>query len=236
MTAAGDAMDRPPVEQRLIDALRSTDRVEPSPDLWSRVVHSIDEDTAHRRRVRITIAATLGTLAALIAAGWLALEESGDGVRVQPAVLEILRIVAFICLIATLGPAIRRFGRNYADDLWRNVPHQGTALLRLLDIAYYLVFAGWTVMAHDAMPPEDALLAEQLEQTIGLTGGLLVIMGLLHAATVMLLPFVALISNSTRAGKPLPKWLNVILIVGAIWVGAQLVFAIMGVFAIGLGG
>ena len=228
-------MDRSPVEQRLIDALRSTERVDPSPDLWSRVVHSIDEDRAHRRRVRAAVVATLGTLGALALAGWLALEDVEGGVRVQPAVLEVLRIVAFICLIATLGPAIRRFGRNYTEDLWRNAPHTGTALLRLLDIAYYLVFAGWTVMTHGAMPSDDALLAEQLGQAVGLTGGLLIIMGLLHAVTVMLLPFVALISNSTRAGKPLPKWLSIVLTVGAAWVAVQLVLSIMAVFTIGMG-
>lgn len=228
-------MDRSPVEQRLIDALRSTERVDPSPDLWSRVVHSIDEDRAHRRRVRAAVVATLGTLGALVLAGWLALEDVEGGVRVQPAVLEVLRIVAFISLIATLGPAIRRFGRNFTDDLWRNAPQTGTALLRLLDIAYYLVFAGWTVMTHGAMPPDDALLAEQLGQAVGLTGGLLIIMGLLHAVTVMLLPFVALISNSTRAGTPLPKWLSTVLTIGAIWVALQLVLSIMAVFTIGMG-
>ena len=79
-------MDRSPVEQRLIDALRSTERVDPSPDLWSRIVHSIDEDRAHRRRVRAAVVATLGTLGALVLAGWLALEDVEGGVRVQPAV------------------------------------------------------------------------------------------------------------------------------------------------------
>ena len=56
-------MDRSPVEQRLIDALRSTERVDPSPDLWSRVVHSIDEDRAHRRRVRAGVQAAFSDAA-----------------------------------------------------------------------------------------------------------------------------------------------------------------------------
>jgi len=52
------------VEQRLVDALRSGDQVEASPDLWTRVVHSIEEDQAHRRKVATSTAAVIGVLTA----------------------------------------------------------------------------------------------------------------------------------------------------------------------------
>ena len=57
------------VEQRLVNALRSTDRVEPSPDLWSRVVHSIEEDQAHRRRVVTSFAISIAVVAGLVVVG-----------------------------------------------------------------------------------------------------------------------------------------------------------------------
>lgn len=220
------------IERRLVDALRSTDEVDPSPDLWSRVVHSIDEDRAHRRRVRHSIGATIVTLVALTVAGALALEDFGGGVRVQPAVLEVLQTIALVGLVLTLGPAIRRFGRGYAEDLWPATPATGTVLLRLLDVAYYLLFAGLTLATFGADLDADALLADQVGQTAIRIGILTVVMGLLHAVTIMVLPFVALVSNSTRTRTPLPKWLNVVLIVGAIWVGWQVVGALISLFVI----
>ena len=39
------------MEQRLQRAFEVADRVEPSADLWSRVLYSIEEDREHRRRI-----------------------------------------------------------------------------------------------------------------------------------------------------------------------------------------
>ena len=44
------------IEQRLLHAFEQADLVEPSPDLWSRVVHSIEEDRLHRKRLLRTAA------------------------------------------------------------------------------------------------------------------------------------------------------------------------------------
>jgi hypothetical protein len=67
------------VEQRLVDALRTADQVEPSSDLWSRVVHSIEEDQAHRRRVWTSAAITIATVTILVGVGWLGLTDGPDG-------------------------------------------------------------------------------------------------------------------------------------------------------------
>jgi hypothetical protein len=229
------------VEDRLIAALRATDEVEPSPDLWSRVVHSIEEDRAHRRRVRLSVAVTAGIVAVLTAIGVLSLTDGPLGRHVRPAVFEVLTTLALVSLVLVLGPAIRRFGRGYADDLWPADPSVPVALTRLLDVAYYLVFAGYILLSVDLTfaesdvshsacllaDPSCVALGDQLQVAAVRIGGVLVAMGVLHAVTIMVLPFLALISNSTRTGRALPKWLAVILVVGAVWLGIQLLLGIV---------
>lgn len=43
-------------------------------------------------------------------------------------------------------------------------------------------------------------------------GGLLLTLGVLHAHTLFALPMIALIDNSTRVGKRLPRWLVLVLV------------------------
>ena len=50
-------------------------------------------------------------------------------------------------------------------------------------------------------------------------------MGLLHAATIMVLPVVALVSNSTRVGRALPRWLVIVLVLVGIGVGVRRLWA-----------
>jgi hypothetical protein len=239
------------VEDRLIAAaLRTTEEVEPSPDLWSRVVHSIEEDRAHRRRVRLSAAVTMGVVAVLTAIGALSMTDGPLGRHVRPAGFEALTTVALVALLVVLGPAIRRFGRGYASDLWSAEQDLPTALIRLLDLAYYLVFAGYILLSidltfavsdasHSACLVADTsciALGEQLNTASLRIAGLLVIMGVLHAATIIVLPFLALISNSTRLGRPLPKWLSVFLIIGAAWLGVQALFALVAALLAAAGG
>ncbi|MBI2237588.1 MAG: hypothetical protein HYU54_03565, partial [Actinobacteria bacterium] len=47
------------LEERLREVLRRTDEYEPSPDLFARVRRSIEEDAAHRRRIRRAVASAL---------------------------------------------------------------------------------------------------------------------------------------------------------------------------------
>ena len=54
-------------EQLVGDALRAADDFDPSPDLFAKVQRSIDEDAAHRRRVRRAVAwATASVVAAVV--------------------------------------------------------------------------------------------------------------------------------------------------------------------------
>jgi len=230
------------VEQRLVDALRSGDQVAASPDLWTRVVHSIEEDQAHRRRAITSAAAVLGTLVALGFIGVLGLSDGPLGRFVRLPVMELIETVALVAVVAALGPAIRRFGRGYATDLWPVTPATARALLRLLDVAYVLIFGGFILMTVDfdfessSRPAFECVLSAvechtvqgQIEDASIRLGGLVLVMGLLHAVTIIVLPIVALISNSTRVGRALPRWLVVLLLIASVPIALQALMALVG--------
>ena len=217
-------------EQRLSNALRTLDDYEPSQDLWNRVLYSIEEDKAHRRRLRRTGSIIVLVVAACAAVAWLAtspLESNGRN-AIDWRVLEALETGVLVSLILTLGPAIRRFGRNYVGELFTTSPSTGSHLLRLLDIAYYLVFAGYVMQSAEFEAPSSFLrgrVGEQLNDALARIAELLVGMGLLHAATFMALPLVALVFNSTHTCAKLPRW--VVLAVGAAVVPALLVLLLV---------
>ena len=204
-------------EQRLIEVFQTTPIAEPTPDLFSRVVHSIEEDRLHRRRVVRTAAASLGALGSLIAVGAVSIQDSPGRLQgyVHRPTMVILEAVALLALVVTLGPAIRRFGRGYATDLWPRGAVTPAALLRLMDLAFYLVGVGYILVSSRfefANGVAADRLAEQLEGASLRAGGLLLLLGLLHATTLFLLPLVALVDNSTRRAKPLPRWVILLLV------------------------
>lgn len=212
------------VEQRLTTALRRTDTYEPSPDLWARVVHSIEEDRAHRQRARWTALAIALFLAGLVVLALLGLEEGPIGRRVDWRILEGLETIGLVGQVLGLGPAVRRFGRGYTADMFRSSAPMGTALLLVLDVAFYLVFAGYILLSVDLDAPlRSVVLADQLEATAIRVGGLLLAMGVLHAITFITIPLLALIHNSTRTDTPLPRWVSVLLIAAS---GAIAVLAV----------
>lgn len=214
------------VEQRLVNALRAADRVEPSPDLWSRVLHSIEEDQAHRRRVVTSFAVTIAMTAGLVALAMVNLIDTPSGRQVRVPAMELIETIALIALVAVLGPAIRRFGRGYADDLWPATPTMPSSLLRLLDVAYLLVFGGYILLTtYFDFGWSMIGVAQQIGDLCWRVGGLVLTMGLLHAATIMVLPVVALVSNSTRVGRALPRWLVILLVLGG---------GVLGLFALWL--
>jgi hypothetical protein len=207
------------VEQRLADAFAHTDRVEPSSDLWSRVVHSIEEDRLHRTRLLRTALAVGVGLAALVVLALLTLTDGPSGMYVPWQVMELLEASALVVLTVALAPAIRRFGRGYASDLFASSRHTAHAMLSVLDLAYYLIFAGYILLSVELrIPIDDWRLnwAEQVQDASGRIGGLLLVMGLLHAITLIALPLLALIVNSTRTGSRLPKWIWILVILGAL--------------------
>ena len=75
------------------------------------------------------------------------------------------------------------------------------------------------------------LAAEQVQSAGERLGVLVLIMGLLHAATIIVLPVVALVSNSTRAGRALPRWLVIVLAFVGIGLGLQVLMSLLGLLA-----
>jgi hypothetical protein len=205
------------VEQRLIEAFESTAPVEPTADLFARVVHSIEEDRRHRQRVVRTAALLAVTAIAVTVIGALSIKEGPRGDYVRPAILEVLEIAVLVLVLAALGPAIRRFGRNYAADLWPSGAATPSLMLRLLDLAYSLVGAGYVLLStefdfDDGPGLLSIRLADQLGDASVRVGGLLLVLGLLHATLLSVLPLIALIDNSTRRGAPLARWVILLLV------------------------
>jgi hypothetical protein len=200
------------LEQRLLSALHAAAAVEPSSDLWSRVLHSIDEDRRHRRRVISVIAGSLAVMLLAVVAVLMSLEQSpfsALGYRVGWWQLEVIETAVLATLIAGMAPAIRRFGRGYADDLFPTAETTGDRLVALLDVAYLLIFAGYLLVSAEFTKTHDYAvwdLGEQLASSLARVAGLLLLMGVLHAATFMALPIVALVANTTRTGRRLPGW------------------------------
>ena len=228
--------DENALEQRLFSALHAADRVEPSGDLWSRVVHSIDEDRRHRRRVVAVLSGSLAVLVAAVIAVLASLEDadfSALGYRVGWWQLELVETALLVTLIVGMAPAIRRFGRGYADDLFPPGDRTGDRLVALLDVAYFLVFSGYVLVGVEFSAPHDYLtwnLGEQLGSAAARVAGLLLLMGLLHAATFMVLPILALVANATRTGRHLPGW--VVWLIALPMLGVTFLFFLQLVAAI----
>jgi protein-S-isoprenylcysteine O-methyltransferase Ste14 len=229
------------VEQRLMRAFEQVDLVEPSADLWNRVVHSIDEDRAHRRRVVRSAVATVATMLALVAIGVASMRDGLFGHHVERWVMEVLEIVGLTVVVLVMGPAVRRFGRNYSLDLFPRQSELGTRLLGMIDVAYYLVFAGYILLTTQfefelgiAGLPASRDLAQQLHEASVRLGGLMLLMGLLHAATLIVLPVVALVHNATQHGRPLPRWLRNAGVVIAVLAALPVIGLVIGLLLLGV--
>lgn len=190
------------VEERLRNALRDTDEYQPSPDLFVKVKRSIDEDRAHRRRV-LRIAAGVAAFVAAVAV-WVAIWwDPAPGREPLPWWSVVAVVVAVeVAVVAVVGPAIRRFGRSYVDDVFRTNPATGGWFLALLDVAYYLAFSGIILVFIPFEPAPEWLgaggLALMLQEAVVAVGLLVLAMGLLHALTIFVLPFAGLVFASTR--------------------------------------
>lgn len=217
-------------ERQLIEAFEAALAYEPSADLWTRVLHSIEEDRRHRRRLLNTTLAVVamivvGIVVAVTAVSTDVTVGGTSRVRFDWRVMEGLEIGGLTVLVLAMGPGIRRFGRGYAGDLFWIQPETGTRMLRLLDVSYYLLFSGYILVTTRLSAPAAYRFGhpgEQLEEAAIRIGGLLLAMGLLHATTLMAMPLVAFVHNSTQAGKSLPRWVTIILVIAAVLVAQNL--------------
>lgn len=182
------------LEEQIADALHVADRYEPSPDLFARVQTSIENDAAFRVR------------AARVAVGLLLLTTVVTGVLVgtrswtdttRYMVLEGTTTTLLVLFVVTVGPAIRRFGEAYERRVFAAVPGMGSEVLRLLDIAYYLIFAAYVVITLTFEAPDHpTVFPSAYAQQMARAAGLMAVMGVLHITLVMALPVVGLVASA----------------------------------------
>ncbi len=193
------------VEQLLTDALHGADDYLPSPDLFAKVKRSIEEDAAHQRRIRRALTWTAVGLAATVAWVTAFIDFAGGTVTMPWWTVEVLTTAILVTVVVILGPVIRRFGRGLTLEVFRSNRVTSERFLVLLDFAYYLVFTAFILMTTN-FAAESAWggdLGAQLDSELVRIGGLLLVMGILHALTIAVLPVMGLIfaSNWRRAAR-----------------------------------
>ena len=108
-------------------------------------------------------------------------------------VLELIKGFGLIVMAVGLHRLIRGFGKNYVSDIFRSTPQFGRNFLVLADVAYYLIFAAYTLFWVKLERPHewaDTVGAQQLEQFVFSFAGINLIIGVLHAGNVFFLPFI----------------------------------------------
>lgn len=190
------------LEQRLLAAFadaRAT--TQENPDLFVRVARSL-EDQRLRRRFRFRLAAGLLGFSVANAALALALSDFDNRRFTMPWwVIELITNIVLVALAVGLGPFIKRFGRSYAADVFRANPRTGKSYLVLTDVAYYLIFSSFVLFTVTLVEPVtwSRSTGEQLQHELARVGGILLIMGVLHAANVVALPLIGrLLSRNER--------------------------------------
>lgn len=190
------------LETRLHDALfASAAQVDPAPDLFERVVQSVEAD--RRRRTTILRGWTVaGLLVVALGAMMLGLADYREGrLLMDWWVLELITLAVLLGLAFWLGPFIKRFGRSYAADVFRSNPRTGKSFIVLIDIVYYLIFTAYiffTVRFEPELGWGHTVGADQLQFEVSKIGGILLIIGLLHGLNLLLLPLLGRLFSMNR--------------------------------------
>ena len=194
------------LETRLHDALGDAgSHTHPSPDLFARVVGSIAEDRARRRRVR-TIAILWVAGVALLALLTVTLTpKDEEGLHMPWWILELATNVVLIGIALWLGPFIKRFGRAYAADVFHDNPQTGKSYIVLTDIVYYLIFTAYILFTIRVDAPvyymgdvhPDLVKAELVR-----IGGILLIIGVLHGLNLVIMPVLGRLFSLNRRLPP----------------------------------
>ena len=185
-----------PIEERLRSTLRDIAHAsasEPNRDLFARVSRSVEADHERRRRQR-TIGAQLALFVLGVVVLGATLSDYRKGRIEMPWwTLELLTTIVLLAIAALLGPFIKRFGRSYAADVFRANPRTGKSYLVLTDVAYYLIFLSYIMFTSRFEPAgnwDRHVNAEQVHHEVVRTAGILLLLGLLHAANIVMLPVI----------------------------------------------
>jgi len=192
------------LEKRLSDALHRADVYQPSVDLFARLSRSIEEDKAHRRRMRTLALAVIGGLTVVMGFLIAVAERDASGALRMPkwSIQVVVLALLTACLLA-LGPAIRRLGQPYLADVFYMSPATGDRFARLLDIAYYLFFGGGILSSLDLTEADSLVLgSDGLMFATSQVALFLTLLGLAHAVNLLLLPVVGILFSSvTRRAR-----------------------------------
>ena len=190
------------LEDRISRALASSPGT-PSPDLFERVLDSIDADRRRRRTALLVTAAGVGAVA-VVTVAVLALTPRTNGALAMPWwILEITTTLVLIAIAVWLGPFIKRFGRAYAADVFHDNPLTGKSYIVLTDIVYYLIFAAFILMTANFAPIWNnqftgLVTAEQLQASVLRIGAILLVIGLLHGVNIVLMPVLGRLFSLNR--------------------------------------
>jgi hypothetical protein len=193
------------LEDRISAALTSS-RSTPSPDLFERVLDSIDADR-RRRRTGLLVVTTAVALVTLTTVAVLTLTpRSPNGALAMPWwILEVATTLVLVAIAVWLGPFIKRFGRAYAADVFHDNPLTGKSYIVLTDIVYYLIFAAYILMTANFGPVPSWLneisgtvTAQQLQSAALRVGGILLVIGALHGVNIVLMPVLGRLFSLNR--------------------------------------
>ncbi len=191
------------LEDRISHALASSPTT-PSPDLFERVLDSIDADR-RRRRTGLLVGATATALVALTTVAVLTLTpRSPNGDLAMPWwILEVATTLVLVAIAVWLGPFIKRFGRAYAADVFHDNPLTGKSYIVLTDIVYYLIFAAFILMTANFAPIwnneiSGLVTAEQVQASVLRIGAILLVIGLLHGVNIVLMPVLGRLFSLNR--------------------------------------
>ncbi len=192
------------LEDRISRALASSPTT-PSPDLFERVVDSIDADR-RRRRTRLLAASGATALVCLTAIAVLTLTPRSNGALAMPWwILEVTVTLVLVAIAVWLGPFIKRFGRAYAADVFHDNPLTGKSYIVLTDIVYYLIFAAYILMTASFTPRSSwnnqftgLVSGEQLGGAALRVGGILLVIGALHGINIVLMPVLGRLFSLNR--------------------------------------
>jgi hypothetical protein len=194
------------LETRLHDALGDAgSHTHPSPDLFARVVGSIADDRARRRRVR-TIALLWVVGVAVIALLTVTLTpKDEEGLHMPWWILELATNVVLIGIALWLGPFIKRFGRAYAADVFHDNPQTGKSYIVLTDIVYYLIFTAYILFTIRVDAPayyRGEVHPDLVKVELVRIGGILLIIGVLHGLNLVIMPVLGRLFSLNRRLPP----------------------------------
>lgn len=113
--------------------------------------------------------------------------------------LVVAELAVAAGILFALGPNLRRFGKGLLDEVFRLNPETGARFVSVLDLAYYIAFAGLMLVDADVWDLSAALpLTEALSDGASRLALFLLAMGVLHTINIVVLPFIGIVFNSLQ--------------------------------------